>query len=228
MSKPVLDHGNVLSVHRAVTGYGGRRPSVGGRGVGTATWWYRDGRSAGSISHTTEIHTEDAGTLILEYRLNGEPVRQVFEMIGRPCRFGGRRWMALCPRTGRPVAKLYNCCGTFQPRHLLRGSYHSQGRVQPAEKLRDREVAILRRLGADDRSPPMPRKPKWMRVPTYHRLVYELIQVRNAHGLALAREFHQSTGIDLTQDDPEEEDPVLTRKVRRLATRYGASTWSRR
>lgn len=220
MSKPILDHGNILNVHRVATGYGARRPGPGMRGVGTATWWYRDGRSAGSIGHTTEIHTEDAGTLTLEYRLNGEPVRQVFEIIGRPCRFGGHRWLAVCPRTGRPVAKLYNCCGTFQPRHLLRGSYHSQGRVRPAEKLRDREVAILRRLGADDSSPPKPRKPKWMRVRTYHRLVYELIQVRNAYGLALASEFHRSTGIDLLA----EEDPTTKKRIQKLAARFGAST----
>lgn len=219
MSKPVLDRGNILNVHRVATGYGARRPAPGLRMSGTATWWYRDGSSARSISHTVEIHAEDVGTLILEYRRNGEPIRQVFEIIGRPCRFGGHRWLALCPATGRPVAKLYNCAGTFQPRHLIRGTYHSQGRVQPSEKLRDREVAILRRLGADDSSPPMPRKPKWMRVPTYYHLVFKLIRVRNAYGLALAQDFHRSTGIDLLA----EEDPAIAGRVQKLAARFGTA-----
>ena len=119
------------------------------------------------------------------------------------------------------MAKLYGCCGTFQPRHLLRGSYHSQGRVQPAEKLRDREVAILRRLGigANDDSPVPPPKPKWMRWPTYGRLLRELEWVRNAYGLALMREFFRATGKDL-QVEP---DPADEERVRELAARFGAA-----
>ena len=221
MPRPVLDHSRILNVHRAATGYGAVRPEPGMRLTNSSVWRYRDGSSAGTIGYTAEYETEDSGRLTLEYRLNGEPVRQEFVLIGRPCRFGGRRWLAVCPRTGRAVAKLYGCCGTFQPRHLLRGSYHSQGRVQPAEKLRDREVTILRRLGAgaNDDSPIPPAKPKWMRWPTYERLVRELEWVRNAYGLALAREFFGATGIDLKA----EKDPADEERVRRLAGRFSTT-----
>ncbi len=206
MRKPVLDHDHVLSVHRTVSGEGPRL-LPGERRSSVTTWWYRNGQVAGRVGHVVEIADEDAGTLTLDYTVNGAPVRQVFALVARPCRFGGRRWFARCPRTGRLVAKLYRCCGTFQPRHLLHASYRSQDRVSSAERLRDREVAILKRLAADDHSRSYP-KPKWMRWPTYGRLIRELRAVRGAYGVALAREFYLSTGIDLTDGEvPEVRTP---------------------
>ena len=201
MRKPVLDHGSIVLVHRVVTGGGAWRLVPGDRRVSVTAWRYRDGRPAGSISHTVEILEEDAGTLTLDYRLNDVPKVQAFELLARPCRFGGRRWLARCPATGKAVAKLYGCTGMFHSRYMLDASYRSQDRVPAGEKLRDREVAILRRLDADDSSPPTPPKPKWMRWPTYGRLIRELRLVRNAYGLALAREFYTATGIDLTEGE---------------------------
>lgn len=210
MRKPVLDHGNVLPVHRVVTGYGSQRRRVpGDRYTGVTTWRRRDGSVVGRIGHTAEIHSESTGTLMLDYTLNGQPVRQVFQIIGRPCRFGGVRWLALCPQTGRPVAKLYGCCGTFQPRHLLNASYSSQDRVPPTEKLQDREQAILRRLGADGRSYGDPPKPKWMRWPTYSRLALELRSIRYSYGEALALEFRRKIGV--APEDTEDADLVVGR-----------------
>ncbi len=40
-----------------------------------------------------------------------------------------------------------------------------------------------------------------MRWPTYERLIRELLAVRGAYGVALAREFYVSTGIDLTDGE---------------------------
>lgn len=191
MRKPVLDEGRTLTVHRVVTSGGTRRPQPGDRYCEVSTWWYRNGETAGHIEHTVEIHADDAATLILDYLLSERPVRQRFDLFGRPCRFGGYRWLARCPATGRPVAKLYGRTGTFQPRHLLVASYRSQDRVPAAEKLRDREVAILRQLDADDRVHGDPPKPKWMRWPTYGRLASELRAIRGAHGLAMSKNLRR-------------------------------------
>nr|WP_137830887.1 hypothetical protein [Methylobacterium sp. L1A1] len=204
MRKPVLDHGKILTVHHVVTGGGLWRLVPGDRRVSSSSWRYRDGSPAGSISHIVEIYDEDAGTLTLEYRLNDVPKVQAFALLGRPCRFGGRRWLARCPTTGKAVAKLYGCTGLFHSRHVLDASYRSQDRVPAGEKLRDREVAILRRLEADDSSPPTPPKPKRMRADTYVQLIRELGHVRSAYGLALAREFFTATGIDLTDGEAPE------------------------
>lgn len=80
------------------------------------------------------------------------------------------------------------------------------------ERLRDREVAILRRLDADDSSPPTPPKPKWMRWPTYGRLIRELRGVRAAHGIELARDLYERTGADMTDGE------VPAVRARRLRT----------
>jgi hypothetical protein len=167
------------------------------RRVGSSTWFYRDGTVASSIGHTVEIEGENTGRLTLHYKRSGREVRQVFALVGRPCRFGGVRWMALCPKTGKAVAKLYSCCGTFQPRHLLDASYRSQDRVPATEKLRDREVALMRRLGTDDRAFGDPPKPKWMRWPTYSRLALELRGVRHGYTVAFARDVRRLTGDDV-------------------------------
>lgn len=202
MRKPVLDHSGIIPVHWIVTG-SGRWPRLlpGERRTDTLTWRYRDGSFAGSISHRVEIDAEDAGRLTLNFKLNGQPVQQVFDLVGRPCRFGGYRWLARCPRSGRLVAKLYGCAGTFQPRHALDASYRSQDRVPTTEKLRDREVSVLRRLGADDRDQGDPPKPKWMRWPTYRRLLTELRACRYRYGIAMARDLYLLTGLDLSEGE---------------------------
>ena len=209
--KPVLDHGHMLSVHRVVTRDGARRPQPGERRDGVSIWWRRNGEMSGRIGHLVEIHAEDAGTLTLDFTLNGQPVRQSFALVGRPCRFGGHRWLACCPRTGRLAAKLYGCSGTFPPRHAAGGSYRSQDRVSATEKLRDREVAILMRLDADDSTPGTPPRPKWMRWATYGRLIRELRTVRTAYGIGMAAELYQLTGLDLSDG----EVPEVTSGARR-------------
>lgn len=197
--KPVLDDSRTLSIHRTVmVRKGWRPPQPGMRRGGSSTWFYRDGTVAGRIEHTVEIE-EATGRLTLDYRLNGEDVRQVFALVGRPCRFGGVRWMARCPKTGKPVAKLYLCGGAFRPRHLLDASYRSQDRVPATEKLREREVALLRRLGADDSVPGDPPKPKWMRWPTYSRLALELRAVRYGYSVAFAHDLYRLTGHDVSE-----------------------------
>lgn len=200
MRKPVLDEGNILTVHRVVTRGGIQRPEPGDRFTSMSTWWYRSGKVAGRIGHTVEIHAPDAGTLDLDYMLNGKPVRQSFEVLGRPCRFGGYRWLARCPRTGRAVAKLYGCSGTFHPRHRLDASYRSQDRVPATEKIRDREVAILRRLEADDSVPGIPPKPKWMRWPTYSRLALELRAIRERYNVAFSNQLRRLVGSELLDE----------------------------
>jgi hypothetical protein len=46
-------------------------------------------------------------TLVLNYTLNGSPMTQSVRLDASPCRFGGVRWLAICPNTGRRVAHLY-------------------------------------------------------------------------------------------------------------------------
>lgn len=198
MRKITLDEGNVLTVHRVVTGHGERRPDPGDSFHDVVTWWFRSGKLSGRIECAVEIHAVDAGSLVLDYRLNGQPVQQTFALVARPCQFGGWRWYARCPQTGRTVSKLYGCAGTFQSRRVIDGSYHSQDRVPMTEKLRDREVWLLRRLGADDSARSDPPKPKWMRWPTYSRLALELRAVRYRYGLAMARDLYRLTGHDVS------------------------------
>lgn len=224
MRKPLIEDGFTLTVHRVVTADRTWQPAPGARRTGDTTWWRRDGVRSGSVAYEVEIDAEDAGTLILSFLLNGHSVRQAFAILGRPCRFGGYRWLVRCPATGRPAAKLHSCAdGLFRTRYVIDAAYRSQDRVPATEKLRDREVAILRRLDADDSSPMPPPKPKWMRQPTYGRLVRELQGLRVAYGLGRMREVHRLTGADLlTNVDIEaEESTAMPRTARLGRSHYG-------
>lgn len=200
LRKPILDHSRILGIHHTVTlGRRRWRALPGMRRVGSSTWYYWDGTVAGSIKHTVEIEEEDTGRLTLHYGRKGEEVRQAFALVGRPCRFGGVRWLALCPRSGRPVAKLYGCRGVFRSRHMLDASYRSQDRVPAMEKLREREVVLMRRLGTDDSVLGDPPKPKWMRWPTYRRLAEELKAVRYGYVVAFTQDVHRLSGHDVSE-----------------------------
>ena len=90
---------------------------VGGASFGWQ-WWQRD-KVTGSIS--ARVHVDEGKTtLVLSYVLNGASVTQFIRLDTSPCRFGGVRWFAFCPETGRRVGHLY--IGGRGP--LSRHAYH--------------------------------------------------------------------------------------------------------
>lgn len=204
MRKPRADtDGHILVVHPMVTGNSLVGAHPGETYSDRITWWGSDGEETGTLDYVVEVGGDgETGALRLDFILDGRPVQQTSAIMSRPCRFGGRRWLAVCPATGRLVAKLYSAGdGLFRSRHAIPLAYRSQDRVPAWEKLRNREVALLERLGVIEGWPGVPAKPKRMRQPTYRQLTRELVQVRSARRLAQARDPRWVPDDDPLMDD---------------------------
>ena len=77
------------------------------RGLGFSwVWRNSEGEQTASISARVE-GDENEVCLHLDYSLNGSPMKQRIKLEAVPCRFGGVRWLASCPSTGRNAAHLY-------------------------------------------------------------------------------------------------------------------------
>ena len=75
--------------------------------------------------------------------MNGRPQHQTFRLVGVPCRFGGRRWLAVCPETGARVAKLYMMAGSlFRSRKAIGVAYRCQNETPPFRLLRRRNKLL--------------------------------------------------------------------------------------
>ena len=147
------------------------------------------------------LRTSDGGNMQLLYRADGHPISVAIEvrpnaghlrlqhrpraeshtehmnytvgLVSTEVGFGGRRWWFLCPISGRRCAVLY----------LPRGAYqfgsakgyrlvHGVTRLATHDRLWHRMAKIAQGLGGNRQDPEIPpRKPKWMRHPTYARLL---------------------------------------------------------
>ena len=95
------------------------------RGEGFGWHWSREGKMTASIAASVQSG-EDAAALVLNYTLSGAPMVQCIRLEASPRRFGGLRWLALCPNTGRRVAHLYIGRAGVLSRHAYRLKFNSQ------------------------------------------------------------------------------------------------------
>ena len=89
------------------------------RGASFGWQWSQDGEVQALIGASVQ-GGEDGATLALDYTLNGSPVTHRIRLAASPCRFGGVRWLAICPDTGRRVAHLYIGGSGALSRHAYR------------------------------------------------------------------------------------------------------------
>ncbi len=137
------------------------------RGAGFTWGWSLEGKTTASIGASVQ-GDEYAAVLALEYTLNGSPMKQRIRLEPSPCRFGGVRWLAICPSTGRRVAHLYiGASGAFS-RHAYRLAFNSQ-RECPLDRSLRRRDKTLAKLKTDD--PGFLPRPKGMHARTYERLM---------------------------------------------------------
>ncbi len=182
MSWPVVDDGLRLDVHRVVVASKRRR------GAFVWQWMNGDGEAVGWITVNVILESPLSGTLALNYRCNDVPFDHRFHLEAEPCRFGGLRWFAICPATGKRAAKLYSLGGAgFHSRHRYgRVAYRTQRAARAIDcTLMRRDRILTRDLKSTD--PDYVPKPKWMRWKTYERLLMELWQAEEAVDGHLAR-----------------------------------------
>lgn len=192
MASVCVEDGFKLDIHRIVAG----RLKAGITSF-SANWeWTRLGERTASIRYSVEFADDDSARMTLRYCVNGEPVEYSFRVLGLPCRFGGLRWQAICPRTLRRVAKLYLPPGArhFYARQAWRLAYRSQNTSAGLDRLsyrRDRYLwTKLRSL-----EPEMPEKPKGMRWKTYERLLAKLDAIEAEWDLAFLQRFAALGGL---------------------------------
>jgi hypothetical protein len=155
------------------------------RGASFGWQWSREGKTQASIGASVQ-GGEYGATLILNYTLNGSPVTQRIRLAPSPCRFGGVRWLAICPKTGRRVAHLYIGPSGALSRHAYRLAFNSQRECPLDRSLRRRDKALAK-LNAD--SPMGWGRPKGMHSRTYERLMQEVFQEEEFFDVAIQARF---------------------------------------
>lgn len=186
MPSVCVEDGLTLDIHRMVAKHIG-----GGVWAYSGSWgWWRDGERRASIRYHIHRESEASARMTLRYSKDGEPVDYSFRLVGEPCRFGGLRWFALCPRTGRKVAKLTMPPGArhFYARQAWRIAYRSQNMSAGLERLSYRRDRYLwRKLKTDQ--PDLPLKPKGMRWKTYEAHLEKLDAIYAEMDDAILRHF---------------------------------------
>jgi hypothetical protein len=160
------------------------------------------GERIGSIGYEAHLGQE-SGRLRLKYTKtgwDGEKRESDYwiELETTPQPFGGRRWWFICPRTGRPVAKLYlpNGAFSFASRQAYRLAYRSQ-RETPYDRALRRAFKLQGKLGVDGGIGDHIPKPKWMRWRTYDRKLEEIFaaeEVVDAHLLGFVQKLERRIG----------------------------------
>jgi hypothetical protein len=103
-------------------------------------------------------------------------VEQSITLASLPRHYGGRQWFFVCPVTNRRASMLWLPRGAqhFASRHAWPGqvAYRSQFMTAMDRAYLGMERIKRRLIGdLDPQEWELPPKPKWMRWPTYHRLV---------------------------------------------------------
>lgn len=116
--------------------------------------WTRYGETSGSINFSVDLRDPDRGVAHLWFSHEGVERRQIVQMAAVPCRYGGRRYYFLCPKTGQLCAVL--CCvhGYFASRQYHRLAYSSQSEDYWDRLLRARNKVQARLDGEDGRPRP--------------------------------------------------------------------------
>jgi len=143
--------------------------------------------------------TNDGETTAQDYRV---------EMTTTRPHFGGVRWWFLCPMSYRRVRCLYivGRSERFACRKFLRLAYQVQRESWRDQRLRAARAADIRLGGTGNLFADSPDRPKWMRWPTYWRLVEERDRAVHRSLISMAAAFDDSdmqAGVhEALHDDP--------------------------
>ncbi len=148
--------------------------------------WTRYGESEpwAVVEIRLELRAHD-GTAWLRYDVehyshNTGPQEYSVAMVATPCRFGGQRWLWICPATRRWVRKLYLPNGGHRFLSRGRGGYrldYASQRHGQMDRMHARSRKLYRKLQADYDGPcdaNWPPKPKGMRWRTYNAICDKL------------------------------------------------------
>lgn len=147
----------------------------------SGTWsWSRGGDPSGSVSLACTVDPEGTSEMVISFSHKGEPVTQRIRLEGEPMRFGGWRWYARCPFSGR------RCTTLVMPNGGHRFASVKAWRLPYASQNEDAFGRAHRRIAkANER---LDRMSKYARKPTRQRQwdrIWDAEEVLD-YGLALA------------------------------------------
>jgi hypothetical protein len=145
-------------------------------------WVWTDvdtGKQTASIGYSTE-----PGAVVLNYRLNDQPIRQWLPILTTPCHFGGQRQWFACPRCARRVAVLFLRANGFFCRQCNRIAYGSQS-DDALDRIWRKQRKIEGRLGE------YWQRPKGMHQTTYAKLMATIIDCEERRDAALVAAFER-------------------------------------
>ena len=115
----------------------------------------------------------DPSSVQFSYNCGGKPYEYTVHIEWLPCHMGGERAMFLCPICNKRCAKLL-ASNVFACRACVGVNYASQQRAK-RDAANDQAWKLRRKLACDfnalNVSAHYIPKPKWMRWPTYHKIV---------------------------------------------------------
>lgn len=111
--------------------------------------WTRRGEPSGSMGYTVVMDGEDR-RLILSYSTGGEARTVTVQLVAVPMLFGGFRYYALCPRTGRLCLVLPVVGGVIACRQAHRLTYATQS-MDRLDRVRERMERCEKRLNEKPR-----------------------------------------------------------------------------
>ena len=191
MAKAIVEHGLRLPIHRMMMEGTTNKGRFEKPMSSTGSWrWTSDGEIRGTIGYAIHQTASNHATLDLSYTVAGQVMNYAIQLVAEPCRFGGWRWFAFCPHTGRKACKLYlpNGGKRFLSRKAYSLAYRSQCDAAGFDRTCNQRNRILaRKLKGDD--PQLPLKPKWMRLKTYEHWLEVLDGLESEINTALVRRF---------------------------------------
>lgn len=153
--------------------------------------WSRGGEQFANIGYIASDNR-----LVLNYRVNGNPVQETVWLDKTPCHYGGNRTWFLCPHCGKRSGVLYLAGERFVCRKCSGFHYASQ-----SENEYDRAARAARKIrkqldGDDSLELPIVRKPKGMHRKTFDRLRQKDEVLTDKVNEELFRVMQNLVGID--------------------------------
>lgn len=144
--------------------------------VGHVSW-----SPGGAIGFGLDLTAE---RMTVDYLTDGRSVSESIGLCSTPCRLGGVRWWARCPKCDRRIAVLYLVAGRFRCRGC-HGLVYESTRETPFNRACRRVQKLRRRAGAHPGiGDPWPTKPHGMWRRTFDRRC-EAIDAADRRALSL-------------------------------------------
>ena len=183
-----------LDVRRVVKEAGGPKPFDAGDGglhVPTGVWMWGDGGEGPSVGYELVLMST-GGALVLRYCVSGVARVDRIRLSTTPCRFGGVRWWAHCPRCHRRCAVLWGSSTAFACR-ACQGLAYTSSQLSKANRFGRKVRRIAEKLDVTAKTQFYAyERPRGMRRRTYARLKARLQEAKEREVLHLR---HSVQGI---------------------------------